>query len=50
MTPVLTLNHFTLPSWLHDPIAVRDAFAGVGPDASPAGGRARGLAERVDGP
>jgi beta-galactosidase len=35
MEPVLTLNHFTLPSWLHDPIAVRDAFAGVGPDDPP---------------
>jgi beta-galactosidase len=35
MTPVLTLNHFTLPTWLHDPIAVRDAFAGVGPDDPP---------------
>jgi beta-galactosidase len=32
MTPVLTLNHFTLPSWLHDPIAVREAFRGVGAD------------------
>ncbi len=32
MTPVLTLNHFTLPTWLHDPIGVRDAFAGTGPD------------------
>ena len=35
MSPVLTLNHFTLPTWLHDPIAVRDAFAGVGPDDPP---------------
>jgi len=35
MTPVLTLNHFTLPSWLHDPIEVRDAFAGSGPDDPP---------------
>lgn len=32
MEPVLTLNHFTLPAWLHDPIGVRAAFAGVGPD------------------
>jgi beta-galactosidase len=32
MTPMVTLNHFTLPTWLHDPIAVREAFAGVGPD------------------
>ncbi len=35
LEPVLTLNHFTLPTWLHDPIAVRDAFAGVDPDAPP---------------
>ena len=35
MTPVVTLNHFTLPTWLHDPIAVRKAFAGVGPDDRP---------------
>jgi beta-galactosidase len=35
MTPVLTLNHFTLPIWLHDPIAVRDAFDGAGPDDPP---------------
>ena len=35
MTPMVTLNHFTLPTWLHDPIAVRDAFAGVGPDDPP---------------
>jgi beta-glucosidase/6-phospho-beta-glucosidase/beta-galactosidase len=35
MTPMVTLNHFTLPTWLHDPIAVRAAFAGVGPDDPP---------------
>src|SRR4051794_1425539 len=36
MTPFVTLNHFTLPLWLHDPLAARFAFAGVGPDdASP---------------
>src|SRR3954471_6606757 len=35
MTPFVTLNHFTLPLWLHDPIAARDAFAGVGPDDPP---------------
>jgi beta-glucosidase/6-phospho-beta-glucosidase/beta-galactosidase len=35
MEPVLTLNHFTLPLWLHDPVAVREAFAGVGPDEAP---------------
>ena len=35
MTPFVTLNHFTLPIWLHDPIAARNAFAGVGPDDPP---------------
>jgi len=29
---MLTLNHFTLPIWIHDPQAVRSAFAGIGPD------------------
>jgi len=29
---MLTLNHFTLPVWVHDPLAVRRAFDGVGPD------------------
>lgn len=33
MRPWVTLNHFTLPSWLHDPIEARDAFAGRDPDA-----------------
>lgn len=33
MKPWVTINHFTLPIWIHDPIAARDAFAGVGPDA-----------------
>jgi beta-glucosidase/6-phospho-beta-glucosidase/beta-galactosidase len=35
MTPFVTLVHFTLPSWIHDPIAARNAFAGVGPDNPP---------------
>src|SRR4051812_214920 len=35
MTPFVTLNHFTLPFWLHDPIAARSAFAAVGPDDPP---------------
>jgi beta-galactosidase len=35
MTPMVTLNHFTLPTWLHDPIAVRAAFTGVGADERP---------------
>jgi beta-glucosidase/6-phospho-beta-glucosidase/beta-galactosidase len=32
LEPVVTLNHFSLPLWLHDPIAIRDAFATVGPN------------------
>ena len=40
---MLTLNHFTLPSWVHDPIGVRAAFAGRGPDDPlPAGLRRAG--------
>jgi beta-glucosidase/6-phospho-beta-glucosidase/beta-galactosidase len=35
MTAFVTLNHFTLPLWLHDPIAARNAFAGIGPDDPP---------------
>jgi beta-galactosidase len=31
LEPMVTLNHFTLPLWLHDPIEVRDAFATVDP-------------------
>jgi beta-glucosidase/6-phospho-beta-glucosidase/beta-galactosidase len=31
LEPMVTLNHFTLPLWLHDPIEVRDAFATVNP-------------------
>ena len=33
LTPFVTLNHFTLPSWLHDPIAVRNALKGRAADA-----------------
>ncbi len=32
MRPLVTLHHFTTPSWLHDPLAVRTAFEGRGPD------------------
>jgi beta-glucosidase/6-phospho-beta-glucosidase/beta-galactosidase len=32
LTVMLTLNHFTLPRWIHDPLAVRAAFAGRGAD------------------
>jgi len=27
LEPVVTLNHFSLPLWVHEPLAVRDAFA-----------------------
>ena len=38
MTTFVTLNHFTLPLWLHEPIAARDAFAGRDPnDGVPTG-------------
>ena len=35
LEPLVTLNHFSLPLWLHDPIEVRDAFQGVDPLAGP---------------
>jgi beta-glucosidase/6-phospho-beta-glucosidase/beta-galactosidase len=35
LKPLVTLNHFTLPLWIHDPIEVRDAFTGVDPFAGP---------------
>ena len=47
MRVLLTLNHFTLPIWVHDPQAVRGAFAGVGPaDPVPAGLRRAGWLSR----
>jgi beta-glucosidase/6-phospho-beta-glucosidase/beta-galactosidase len=33
LEPVVTINHFSLPLWIHDPIGVRDAFDGVGVNA-----------------
>jgi beta-galactosidase len=33
LEPFVTLNHFTLPRWIHDPIAARVALARVAPDA-----------------
>ena len=40
---MLTLNHFTLPIWIHDPLALRASFAGRGPDDPvPAGLRRAG--------
>ena len=38
LEPMLTLNHFTLPLWIHEPLGVRDAFAGVGADDPVPGG------------
>lgn len=38
MEPFVTLNHFSLPLWIHDPIAARDALMGVDPNGPvPAG-------------
>ena len=31
LVPMVTLNHFTLPLWVHEPFAVRTAFTGVDP-------------------
>jgi beta-galactosidase len=43
MKAFVTVSHFSLPSWIQDPIAVRDAFARVGPgDPPPTGIGARG--------
>ena len=33
LTAFVTLHHWTLPSWLHDPVATRDALAGIDPNA-----------------
>jgi len=33
MIPFVTLLHFALPTWVHDPIAARDALAGTDPNA-----------------
>ena len=32
ITPFVTLHHWTIPSWLHDPLATRDALAPRGAD------------------
>src|SRR4051794_18940598 len=32
MTPFVTINHFTLPTWIHDSTGVRDALKGRGAD------------------
>lgn len=47
MQVLLTLNHYTLPIWVHDPRAVRHAFARVGTaDPVPAGLRRAGWLSR----
>jgi beta-glucosidase/6-phospho-beta-glucosidase/beta-galactosidase len=35
LRPMVTVNHFSLPLWVHEPIAVRDAFAPVNPLVGP---------------
>jgi beta-glucosidase/6-phospho-beta-glucosidase/beta-galactosidase len=35
MTPWVTVNHFALPSWVHDPIHARDVLDANGPHADP---------------
>jgi beta-galactosidase len=32
MAPFVTVSHFSLPLWIHDPIAVRTALAGANPN------------------
>jgi beta-glucosidase/6-phospho-beta-glucosidase/beta-galactosidase len=34
MAPFVTVSHFSLPTWIHDPVAARDALAARGPDAA----------------
>jgi beta-galactosidase len=42
MRTFVTLNHFTLPSWLHDPLEVRRRLSGRDPDAPLPAGIRRG--------
>jgi len=35
LDPLVTVNHFSLPTWLHEPLGVRDAFVGVDPFMGP---------------
>ena len=32
MTPWVTINHFSLPTWIHDPVAARAALGTLGPE------------------
>ncbi|TMB48398.1 MAG: glycoside hydrolase family 1 protein [Deltaproteobacteria bacterium] len=38
LKPFVTLNHFSLPLWIHDPIKARDAFNGTDPNGPPPSG------------
>ena len=38
MKPFVTVNHFSLPLWIHDPIKARDAFMGTDPNGPPPSG------------
>ncbi len=38
MVPFVTLLHYVMPLWAHDPIAVRDALSGIDPEAPIPGG------------
>ena len=40
LKPFVTVSHFALPTWIHDPIAVRDALAAAGPTPRSRGSRA----------
>jgi len=42
MTPFVTLNHYALPSWLHDPLEVRRKLSSRDPDAPLPAGIRRG--------
>jgi beta-galactosidase len=46
MTPWVTINHFALPTWIHDPIAARDALAGGDPDGPPPSFKGAGWLDR----
>lgn len=47
ITPFVTLHHWTLPTWLHDPLATRAAFAGRGPNDPLPSLRAGGWLDRA---
>jgi beta-galactosidase len=34
LAPFVTLSHFSLPLWIHDPIAARNALAGIDPSGA----------------